>query len=138
MRRVGMVGVVLVTALLLLPVAAASARTTYTSPDCQHLRIKPRKIIFACADGAYYVNHLSWQSWHPGRAIGLGLFHQNDCRPNCADGTFHERRGRLVLRKRTWCSGPRKYVFKRAHVNYDGRLLGQRRTAFRLLLPPRC
>jgi hypothetical protein len=100
--------------------------------------MRPEKIIFACGDGAYFADQLSWQSWHTGRAKGLGVFHQDDCRPDCARGTFHERSGRLVLRNRTWCSGLHKYVFKRAHAVYDKPLLGRRRTAFGLVLPKRC
>ena len=138
MRRVLIVGVVLVTALLLPLAAAARTPATYTSPDCLHLQIRPTEIVFACGDGTYYVNHLSWRSWHKSRATGLGVFHQNDCQPNCATGTFHQRRGRLVLRNRTWCSGLHKYAFKGAYVRYNSPLLGELETTFRILLPLRC
>jgi hypothetical protein len=136
--RVGMVSVLLTAPAVFPLTAAAGGRNTYTSPDCQHLRTRPRHIIFACADSGYYVDHLHWDSWHPWKARGEGVFHENDCRPDCADGTFHARPGRLVLRKRTWCSGLHKYVFKRAHARYTSPLLGNRKASFRLPLPKRC
>lgn len=118
--------------------AGAASGVTYTSPDCVHLHVRPSRILFACGDGNYFASHLSWDSWRVMRAVGEGLFHQNDCRPNCADGTFHDRRGRIVLRRRIWCPGLERHVFRHASVTYRRPLLGRIHTAFRLLLPTRC
>jgi hypothetical protein len=138
-RTIAVVGVLAVVAILgTVEPATAGNRTTYASPDCRHLRIRPAEIVFACADGNYYVDHLSWRSWHPWKAVGYGVFHRNDCRPDCADGTFHRRAGRLVLRKRTWCPARQVYVYRRAHVRYVGPLLGRSRDSFRLLPPTHC
>lgn len=139
-REVGRVAKasVVLTALLLPLAAVASAHATYVSPDCRHLQVRPSQILFACADGGFYVDQLIWDSWHLGRARGHGVFHQNDCRPDCAHGTFHERSGRLVLHKRTWCSGLHKYVYKHARAIFDAPMLGRSGESFRLLLPTRC
>ena len=91
--------------------------------------------MFACADGGYFVTSLEWTGWHRFRATGRGLFHQNDCRPSCAEGTFHSRRGRITMSRRQWCAGVHRYVFRRARVVYVRPLLGRVRTNFRLSCP---
>lgn len=121
-------------ALPLLPAAGASRRTAVTH-DCLHVAVKPRRIIFACGDGNYWANQLRWRRWRLHRAVGAGVFHQNDCKPSCAEGSFHSAEGTLVLEDRLWCPDVHRYVFRRAHVRYDGALLGKRRTSFRLYCP---
>ena len=99
--------------------ATAGRRATYVTDDCARVRMRPESIIFACADGNFYVDHLEWRSWHAWRAAGRGLFHFNDCKPDCANGTFHVRAGRIRLRSRVLCDGIDKYVFDRARIVYD-------------------
>jgi hypothetical protein len=112
------------------PIAEATqSRTTYVMADCLHLRIAPRGIVFACADRNYYVDHLKWTRWHVWRAAGYGLFHQNDCRPNCAEGTFHTTWGFIWLRNRDGCA-PRRFAFQHVRVRYRRRLLGHRVNSF--------
>jgi hypothetical protein len=122
------------TFLCALPAAGAPARTAVTH-NCLHVAVKPRKIIFACGDFNYWANQLHWWRWRLKRAVGRGLFHQNDCLPSCAEGSFHTAQGRLVLEDRLWCPDIGRYVFRRAHVRYDRPLLGRRRTSFRLYCP---
>lgn len=129
---------VLVTPLAGPPAAArapdvADARnrlTTYVMTDCIHLRTTPRRILFACGDGAFYVDHLTWFRWRTWRAIGGGLFHLNDCRPSCAEGRFHTEWGHIWLRNRERCDPPGKFAFQHVRIRYVGRLLGRHRTAF--------
>jgi hypothetical protein len=118
--------------------SAAAARRTYSNPDCQRPRIRPANMVFACADHGYYATHLTWMVWHLKHATGEGLFHQNDCDPNCAAGTFHNSRGRIVLRGRTWCGGLHRFVFTRVTAVYWQPLLGRRRTSFKTPPPSRC
>jgi hypothetical protein len=127
-------GLILLCALAPSPAAQASQRTAVTH-NCLHVAVKPRKIIFACGDGNYWVNQLDWQRWRLARGVGRGVFHQNDCLPSCAEGSFHSAEGKLVLEDRLWCSDIGRYVFRRAHVRYEGTLLGRRRTSFRLFCP---
>jgi hypothetical protein len=117
---------------LLIPANAVAGhrRTTYAMTDCMHLRTSPPEILFACADGNYYVDHLHWTRWHRWKAAGWGLFHQNDCRPSCAEGTFHEEWGWIWLRHRERCTPPGRFVFQHVRVLYVDRLLGRHRTAF--------
>ena len=103
--------------------------------DCRHLRIKPRSIIFACGEGNFYVDQLQWRNRGARRAAARGVFHFNDCAPNCAKGRFHKRRGSLVISERRWCSGARKFVFRRAKVTYARSWRGRRQFSIRLTCP---
>jgi hypothetical protein len=51
--------------------------------------VRPHSIVFACADGNFYVNSLRWSSWTTESASAVGIGHQNDCTPFCAAGHFH-------------------------------------------------
>lgn len=135
LRRIAPLCILVLAAALVPGQATAGHPRTYVTHDCQHVKIRPHRILFACADGGFYVNHLHWRSWHRRRAIGHGVFHQNDCRPDCAGGSFHKRHGRLVLRYRQWCPKIHKFVFKRAKIRYHRPLLGQRRETFHLSCP---
>jgi hypothetical protein len=50
---------------------------------------KPSTIILACGDGNAVLQKLTWSSWQSHSASGQGSLSQNDCTPDCADGTFH-------------------------------------------------
>ena len=131
-----------IVALALLPVLvtalpASAGMRTHVTYDCSHTSIEPAKILFACGDGAFYSDHLHWSKWHTFRAVGEGEFHQNDCRPDCAEGTFHERDGRIVLHGRKWCANVHQYVFAHARIRFDRRLVGHKRVHFGLVCPMR-
>jgi hypothetical protein len=134
MRSVALVGVV-VTLIGLAPAPSSAASRTYVTNDCRHIRVRPRSIMFACADAGFYVTRLDWQRWLVHRAAGDGVFHRNDCLPDCADGTFRTRHGTIRLRHRLWCPDVGSYVFRRATIVYRHPLLGRSRTAFRLSCP---
>jgi hypothetical protein len=116
-------------------VQAVGSDKTYVSHNCTGMKIKPRRILFACGDGNFYVTKLNWGSWHKRRAVGYGKFHQNDCDPSCAEGEFHTRKGRLVLRGRMYCPDKDKYSYARAKIRYRKRLLGKKRESFKLFCP---
>jgi hypothetical protein len=122
-------------ALVLVPTTAVARPRTYVTSDCAHARIRPDGIMFACADGGYFVRRLEWSTWRVRTAVARGLFHQNDCQPSCAGGTFHNRRGELRLIGRRWCPDIDRFVFRRAVVDYDRPLLGARTTRFPLFCP---
>ena len=109
---------------------AGGRRTTFVLVDCRHLRTTPSAILFACGDGNFFVDHLTWTRWRTWKAAGWGLFHQNDCRPSCAEGTFHTEWGRIWLRHRERCNPPGRSVFQHVRIVFSGRLLGRHRDAF--------
>ena len=136
MRRHAAVAIVAVAVLLAQPgVLQAGERRTAVTYDCRHVQVQPRSIMFACGDGGFFVRRLDWRTWHPFRAFARGVFHQNDCRPSCAGGTFHTREGTLRLRGRTWCPDIRRYVFDHAVVKFDAPLVGRDEQRFRMFCP---
>lgn len=108
---------------------------TFVTHDCVSVRVQPTGIMFACADGGFFVKRLDWRKWRTFRAVGHGVFHENDCDPSCADGTFRTRKGRIVLVRRQWCDNVGKYVFRRARITYVRPLLGKERQSVRLSCP---
>jgi hypothetical protein len=117
------------------PVPAEAREPTQVTFDCHHAVAQPRHILFACGDGGFYVRRLSWSTWHPFFAMGRGVFHQNACRPNCADGTFHTATGTIRLHHRQWCENREIWIYRRAAIVFDTDLLGRHREAFRLSCP---
>jgi hypothetical protein len=138
MRRI----LAIVLLLTLIPVAGASEaearpRRTLVTKDCLHLGARPSSIVFACADGGFLVRRLEWRSWHRRSAFAHGVFHQNDCDPNCAGGTFHRMTGTLRLTHRRWCARWHRHVFRHALVVFDAPLLGRDRQSFAMFCPLR-
>lgn len=125
----------MVSVLALLVVVAPPAQgggrrdRTFVLAECGRLRTTPPLIEFGCT-GGLYLDHLSWFRWHRWRAAGGGLFHMNDCRPNCADGTYHTEWGHIWLRNRVRCEPSGRFAFQRVRVRYEGRLLGRRGDAY--------
>jgi hypothetical protein len=133
-KRIATVSLALLT-LLLGAVPASAAPRTYVTHNCLHVTIRPAFIMFACADGGFYMTEGDWTTWHRWRATGHGLFHQNDCDPSCAGGTFHAARGRIVLFDRMYCPDIKTYVFGRVRIRFHGKLLGRTATRDQLFCP---
>jgi hypothetical protein len=67
------------------------------APDCTgRPHFKPRSIIVACGDGNLSLLRLSWSEWTSRVATGVGVYHWNDCIPQCYRGHFHSRAGAQV------------------------------------------
>lgn len=114
------------------PVALASAGLpkvpTFTGPNSKHdLQVRPASILYA-ADGSGFwagprrsghkYDPLSWTSWTSSSANGSGFDWVNDCRPDCASGTFHSYPIKLALsRPRT---EGKHLVFTRLTLTYAG------------------
>ncbi|HEY7875222.1 MAG TPA: hypothetical protein VIG64_08875 [Actinomycetota bacterium] len=131
--RGSVIALAAIVTLVLVP--AHAAEPTYVTHDCYSVKQEPAKILFACGDGNYYVNHLHWDAWGVRRAEGTGVFHFNDCEPDCARGQFHKRSGTLVLRYRKRCRDIEKNVFRQARITYERAWEGDRKTRFGLFCP---
>jgi hypothetical protein len=119
-RRAGFI-VVLVSFVLLVPVALAQASTTYfgQGQDPADIAYRP-KILLVAGEGSFFVEKMQWSTWTERAARGHGIGAQDDCDPGCADGTFHRAPARIRLwrpRRRcghevwtrmtlTWSHGP--------------------------------
>jgi hypothetical protein len=130
--------VIIVAVLSMMPVGHAVPHgRTFVTNDCLRAEPRPRQIVFACADGGFFLTQGEWTSWHRYRAVGSGVFHLNDCTPSCAGGTFHTMRGTIVLDRRDRCADVRRHhhVFTRARIVFDEPLLGHPRERARLFCP---
>ena len=115
--------------------SGAASKPTLITHNCYRMKKMPGKIMFACADGGYYVDQLQWSSWGRQQASGRGVFHRNNCKPSCAGGTFHEQSGTIDVRRRKFCGDEKVYVFTRATIHYDEPLLGSSEESFKLWCP---
>ena len=84
------------------PVASASTRLPTLLGDAAHFRltwqVRPASILSTGdgsailggfdGTGAAHPGHLKWQSWTATGATGSGADWIDDCKPNCANGTF--------------------------------------------------
>ena len=54
--------------------------------DCETAEYKPESITITCADGGIFVEKIQWSSWSQDGATGMGIYSENLCEPNCAEG----------------------------------------------------
>lgn len=55
--------------------------------DCEFPVQRPETIMLTCADGGMVVSDIKWETWSSNGASGKGIYSQNMCDPNCAEGT---------------------------------------------------
>ena len=60
-------------------------------------RVKPAQIVLACGDGNAMAEYLTWAKWDDRSATATGSLKQNDCNPDCANGSFHTYPARFTL-----------------------------------------
>jgi hypothetical protein len=54
--------------------------------DCETAQYEPESITITCADGGIFVEMIEWSNWSQDGAAGTGIFSENLCQPNCAEG----------------------------------------------------
>jgi hypothetical protein len=54
--------------------------------DCETAQYKPESITITCADGGIFVEKIQWSTWSKEGATGTGVYSENLCEPNCAEG----------------------------------------------------
>ncbi len=54
--------------------------------DCETAIYKPESITITCADGGIFVEKIQWSTWGQEGATGIGIYSENLCEPNCAEG----------------------------------------------------
>ena len=55
---------------------------------CGGLRKHEPSVMYLSGDGSLWAKDIAWSGWGTARATGHGLAQVNDCKPNCAEGTF--------------------------------------------------
>ena len=84
-------GAVFLSAALAVSLFSSQQPKTVTSEqvltwDCETAEYKPESITITCADGGVFVEKIQWSSWSQDGATGTGIYSENLCKPNCADG----------------------------------------------------
>ena len=84
-------GAVFVAAALALSFFSSQQSNTLTPKqvltwDCETAEYKPESITITCADGGIFVEKIQWSTWSQEGAAGTGIFSENLCQPNCAEG----------------------------------------------------
>jgi hypothetical protein len=54
--------------------------------DCETAVYKPESITITCADGGMFVEKIRWSTWGEEGATGIGIYSENLCEHNCAEG----------------------------------------------------
>jgi hypothetical protein len=87
--------------------------------------------MYLSADGSLFVKGITWRGWGSGAATGTGTAWADDCKPNCAQGTFHKHPATIVL------SDPKPWHHKMAYSRQIDSVpaIGWRYTFARGLLP---
>jgi hypothetical protein len=79
---------------------------------------------------------LRWSAWGSARTSGRGSVRTLVCEPTCAQGTFEESRGELVLSAPKTCGDRRFYT--RASMTYEEPATGKTRAPATYLRTPPC
>ena len=84
-------GAVFLSAALAVSLFSAQQSTTVTPEqvltwDCESAEYKPESITLTCADGGVFVEKIQWVTWSKEGATGMGIYSENLCEPNCAEG----------------------------------------------------
>jgi hypothetical protein len=69
------------------PSAATSGRTYFPQYGVDTHAYRPHRLDVS-VDGSLYVRGMRWTAWDGRAAVGAGVAHVNDCRPDCADGHY--------------------------------------------------
>jgi hypothetical protein len=67
--------------------SSTATRTYFAQFGTSTHAYKPRRLN-PSVDGSLYVRQVHWTVWTDRRAVGHGVAHVNDCRPDCADGHY--------------------------------------------------
>ena len=80
--------------------------------------VEPKTDVLACGDGNAWLDQLRWRAWSSQRATGSGLYHVNDCMPDCAEGHFRTYKASVLLDRPV--STPRGVLFARLSATFSG------------------
>ena len=74
-----------------------SLTTTQPSPvansdvwvyDCEIPEQRPELLMLTCASGGMRVEKIIWSTWSSNGAVGYGTYLENDCKPDCSQGSY--------------------------------------------------
>lgn len=88
--------------------ASTQPTTLFTAHSAHSFQVRPGTIFFGVDVGLIFggrrrpgksFGHIGWQRWGEASASGAGIEWVNDCRPNCAQGTW---KNRGVIKLHAW------------------------------------
>jgi hypothetical protein len=100
------------------PVAQSSENSDIYVVNCVTFEEKPVELVLYCADAGQILNEISWSSWTPNEATGMGTSTANDCEPSCAEGKDVISAVEIKLTKPV-TSESGKRVFSNIEIQYD-------------------
>lgn len=102
-------------------------------PNCWSLQSAPTGLVLACADYNYRLESLTWRGWGRSGTTARGTARINDCKPDCAGGTFHSYAVRVLADRLRSCG--RTPYYSQLVVTYVGHVPAgrRRRDPFELL-----
>ena len=100
------------------PVAQTSENTDIYVVNCVTFEEKPVELVLYCADAGQILNEITWSSWTPTEATGMGTSTANDCEPSCAEGNDVISAVEIKLTKPV-TSESGKRVFSQIEIQYD-------------------
>ena len=101
-------------ALVVMPAVSASAVAPAAKAplpgivNCAgQLDVKPKEIVFTCADAGVMIMDISWTKWNQNTAKGTGTLVWNTCLPEtCVDGIVQKYAVNITLPKTGLATGP--------------------------------
>lgn len=85
--------------------------------QCEIRIDRPEALTTVCADFGFGVWDLKWGKWDAFGGYGEGIYRENDCNPNCAEGTISETPAQVVLTDLTFDGF--RYFFNTAKVRFN-------------------
>ena len=79
--------------------------------------IRPTSIWISC-DSTGELQHMSWTTWGMGYAVGQGTEFVNNCKPNCAEGTFYPFSVTVQLSRPVPTGAPGEFKWSKASFTY--------------------
>jgi hypothetical protein len=130
--RIGRISLLVVAAALLAAPGALASGLPKVIDSTGHLGssgfyAKPKSIVYTGDGSRFFAGHpkphhkaapLSWSSWTATGGRGSGYDWIDNCSPNCAAGTFHQRAVKLHVWRPRHVGG--HYIFTRMTVTYTG------------------
>lgn len=84
--------------------------------ECELRTKRPENLTTVCADFGWAVWDIKWGKWDAFGGRGEGIYRENDCEPNCAEGTISSKPATVLLSDLTF-DGTR-YFFNTAKVRF--------------------
>jgi hypothetical protein len=83
--------------------------------------VRPSYVLLGCGDGGQYLTDVRWSTWSRTVARGAGLWWQNLCTPDCADGQFIHPHVMVTLSRPRACRPGRAILFTRLRLAVKGK-----------------